>query len=52
MEKIKKYKNIEEAIDSQEFYELMQIYRHTKITDLTGVYNSFENVKNFIKQNK
>lgn len=47
---MKNYKNIKDAVDSQEFYELMQIYRHSKLADQSKVIESFENVKNFIKQ--
>ena len=36
-------------LEGQEFYDLMQIYRHTPISDQTSVTAAFDNIKEFIK---
>lgn len=37
-------------IDEQKFYELMQTYRHTPISDIKKVSLAFEEIKNFIRE--
>jgi hypothetical protein len=39
----------EDALDSQEFYELMQAYRHTRIADQDAAVAAFEAVKSFVR---
>ena len=41
-------KDIKEYLDSQEFYELMQDYRTSPITQQVYVIRAYEDVKNFI----
>lgn len=43
--------NLKEVLDSQQFYEMMQVYRHTPIFNQKGVTEAFEAVKNFILDN-
>lgn len=38
-------------LDSEEFYNLMQDYRHTPIQDQYGIVKAFEAVKNGIRKN-
>jgi hypothetical protein len=40
-----------DSIDSQEFYELMQSYRHSPMTDQSEVVKNFEEVKKWIRKN-
>jgi len=37
------------SLDGQEFYELMQAYRHAPLNDQSGVVAAFEAVKTFIR---
>lgn len=39
-----------DLLDSQEFYELMQAYRHAPLQDRTAAANAYESVKNFIRE--
>ena len=41
-------KNIKEYLDSKEFYELMQMYRHTPVSYPAMVVQAFEDVKSYI----
>lgn len=41
---------MKDIFDEQDFYELMQRYRHTKLADINGVNKSFEDIKSFIKK--
>ena len=41
-------KDIHEYLDSEEFFNLMQIYRHTPVRYPAEVIEAFENVKSFI----
>lgn len=38
-----------EFLEGEEFYNLMQIYRHTPITNFEAVLIAYENVRKFIK---
>ncbi len=40
-----------DVLDSQEFYEIMQKYRHSPIGEQQSVVNSFEEVKQWIRNN-
>jgi hypothetical protein len=40
---------IAELLDSREFYELMQAYRHSHVIDQAFVTERFEAVKNFLR---
>lgn len=42
-------KNIDN-LEDEEFYNLMQIYRHCPIGNLAGVRESYEDVKKFIRE--
>ncbi len=37
-------------LDEEDFYEIMQVYRHVPITDPIAVTRVFEEVKNFIRR--
>lgn len=39
----------DDPLESQEFYELMQAYRHTSLATQSMVYSRFEEVKDFIR---
>jgi len=39
-----------DIFDEQEFYDLMQTYRHTKMTEQDNVVLAFEEVKTFIRE--
>ena len=39
-----------DALDEQEFYELMQAYRHCPMTDFAGVNTAFEAVKTYVRR--
>lgn len=41
----------DERLNWQGFYEVMQTYRHTPITEQHEVIKAFENVKEWIRQN-
>lgn len=43
-------KTNEDTLDSQEFYELMQTYRHADRTDQCAVVAAFETVKEFVRR--
>ncbi len=56
MFKIKKYNenlnsSAKDPLDFEEFYNLMQIYRHQSITNQTLVSESFNDIKNYIRDN-
>lgn len=38
-------------LDWQDFYEIMQTYRHAPMTEQDKVVDAFENVKKWIRQN-
>lgn len=38
-----------DALEEQEFYELMQAYRHCPMTDFAGVAEAFEAVKAYVR---
>ena len=40
-----------EFLDSKEFYNLMQTYRHSPFVPMCDVHKAFENVKAFIRKN-
>ena len=40
-----------DPLDSQEFYELMQAYRHTPVVKQAETASAFEAVKQFIRHN-
>ena len=42
---------MEDLLEQQEFYELMQTYRHINISNQLGAVYAFEQVKKFIKDN-
>ena len=44
--------DLDEILDGQDFYNLMQIYRHMPIEEQTFTVIAFENVKEFIKKIK
>ena len=50
MIKILKRKN-EDPLNTQEFYELMQTYRHSPMTNQEEVIKNFENIKIWIRKN-
>lgn len=41
-------RNLKERLNSQEFYEMMQEYRHASIDNQTGVSFAFDAIKEFI----
>lgn len=41
----------DERLDGRDFYEVMQSYRHTPMTEQDKVVDAFENVKKWIRQN-
>ena len=41
-------KDIQEYLDSKEFFDLMQIYRHTPVSQQADVIRAFEDVKSYI----
>lgn len=41
----------DERLDWQDFYEVMQTYRHAPMTEQHKVINAFEDVKEWIRQN-
>lgn len=41
---------VNDALDSQEFYELMHAYRHAPLIDQRYVIKCFEDVKEFIRK--
>ena len=41
-----------DILDQQDFYEVMQTYRHTEITNQLGAVYAFEQVKKFIRNHK
>ena len=41
-------KDIQEYLDSEEFYNLMQMYRHTPVSQPADVIEAYENVKSYI----
>jgi hypothetical protein len=41
---------IKDKLETQEFYELMQYYRHLNYSNQKEVIIAFENVKEFIKK--
>jgi arginyl-tRNA--protein-N-Asp/Glu arginylyltransferase len=45
-----KTKKVEDPLESQEFYELMNKYRHTPISNQKMVTANFNEIKKFIKQ--
>jgi hypothetical protein len=52
MKHIKKYEEINiNILDDEEFYGLMQIYRHTPLTNQKYTIDAFENIKKFINDN-
>jgi hypothetical protein len=40
-----------DILDEEDFYEAMQLYRHSPITDPSGTVLAFEAVKKFIREN-
>ena len=40
-----------EVLDSQDFYEIMQRYRHSPISEQHSVIKAFNEVKQFIRDN-
>jgi len=40
-----------DILDSQDFYEMMQMYRHAQMKDQTKVVQNFEKVKQWIRDN-
>lgn len=44
-------KEANKRLDSQEFYEIMQKYRHVSVNEQKVVTNAFENVKKWIIDN-
>jgi transcription elongation factor Elf1 len=46
-----RYNKIDKLLDTQDFYELMQQYRTSPMTDQKLVVESFENVKQWIREN-
>ena len=42
---------MKDKLESQEFYELMQAYRHVPLADQKSVVSAFENIKKFIRKN-
>jgi|AntAceMinimDraft_8_1070364.scaffolds.fasta_scaffold116831_1 hypothetical protein len=45
------YSNDVDILDSQDFYEVMQSYRHLDITEQHKVVETFENIKTWIRKN-
>lgn len=39
-----------DVLDTQEFYELMQAYRHTPLTNQSATADAFEDVKRFLRK--
>ena len=39
----------EDILDQEDFYNLMQTYRHAKVEDQRGVVDAFEAVKTYIR---
>lgn len=42
---------MKDILDSQDFYEVMQQYRHTNMENQEAVVNAFENVKTWLREN-
>ena len=40
--------DVKEYLDSEEFFNLMQIYRHTPVSQPADVIEAYENVERFI----
>lgn len=45
------FRKADKKLDEIEFYDLMQTYRHTPISQIEKVNMSFQAVKEFIKKN-
>jgi len=45
---LEKKEGLEKKLNSQEFYELMQTYRHSDISDQDAVIENFQAVKDYI----
>lgn len=43
-------KERDDFIESKEFYDLMQLYRHAPISDQIGVVVAFESVKQYVRK--
>lgn len=43
--------NQKPTVDSQEFYELMQSYRHSPMANQSETVKNFEEVKSWIREN-
>jgi hypothetical protein len=41
----------DERLDYQDFYEIMQTYRHTPMTEQDKLVNAFEDLKKWIREN-
>jgi hypothetical protein len=50
-EQASKERAMNDILDEQEFYELMQVYRHAPTVDQDAVVLAFESVKEFIRDN-
>lgn len=41
---------MDDALETQEFYELMQAYRHAPMIDQTGAAVAYEDVKRYLRE--